>query len=195
MEMSANQRKEYIVIIAIDLIHEMGIHNISTKEIGRRLNISESLVYKLFPKKNDIIMAVLEQFAFYDRDMFVTATNKNEDAKDAILFYINSYLIYYENYPAITAVYQICDTFKGEPELENKSVSIFLNRQEDMIKMIKIAQDSGRINKSIDSEVIADIISSTVRGMCLKWRVTNFNFNLREKTLYAVKLILDAFTI
>jgi AcrR family transcriptional regulator len=195
MEMSASQRKEYIVIIAIDLIHEKGIHNISTKEIARRLNISESLIFKLFPKKNDIIMAVLEQFSFYDKDMFVTATNKNEDAKDAILFYINSYLIYYENYPAVTAVYQMYDTFKKEPELENKSISIFLNRKEDMRKMVKKAQDTDRINKTIDSEVIADIITSTVRGMCLKWRMTNFNFSLREKTIYAVKIILDAFTI
>ncbi|MDF2944423.1 MAG: TetR family transcriptional regulator [Herbinix sp.] len=195
MEMSAEQRKEYIILNAIDLIHENGIHNVSTKEIARRIGISEGLVFKLFPRKNDIIKAVLDKFSFYDKDMFHTAMNKTEDRKEAILFYIKSFLIYYENYPAITAVFQVYDTLKWDRELEDISKNIFLDRLEDMTKLLQKAQETGSVDASINSEIIADIITSTISGMCLKWRLMDFDFSLQEKTLYAVNLLLDAITI
>ncbi len=195
MDISVNQRKEFIILTAIDLIHENGIHNVSTKEIARRLRISESLIFKLFPKKVDIFTSILEHFAFYDKAIFNSAIEKNDDSIETILFYINSFLTYYENYPAITAVFQVYDSLKGEPELEAKSKEIFQTRLEYMQTMVLRAQATGRIEKEFEPESIADTITSIVRGMCLKWRITDFSFSLKEKTIYAINMLLKAIEI
>lgn len=192
MEMSINQRKEYIILTAIDLIHEKGIHNVSTKEIARRLKISEGFVFKLFPKKNDIIIGVLEHFSMYDKAMYHSAMEKKSQAINEILFYVNSFLIYYENYPAITAVFQVFDTLKGDQELDRRSKNIFLQRLEQMTNLVIKAQEAGKIDKSVNPEIFADIISSTIRGMCLKWRMMDFSFSLRNQTLYAINLLLTS---
>ena len=192
MELDASQRKEYIILHAIDLIDENGIHNISTKEIARRLNISEGLLFKLYPKKSDLILAVLNHFCIYDSDMFYSAMERNENALEAIRFYINSYMIYYENYPAITAVYQAYDTLKGDSKLEQKARDIYFDRIDYFTKMIIKAKDSGLVQETIDAEGVATIISSIIRGICLEWRLSDYRFSLREKAAWATDLVLDS---
>jgi AcrR family transcriptional regulator len=195
MEIDASHRKEYIILHAIDLINENGINNVSTKEIAKRLYISEGLIFKLFPKKSDLILAVLEHFCIYDRDMFYSALERHDNALEAIRFYVNSYMIYYENYPAITAVYQAYDTLKGDTILEQKVRDIFFSRIDYFTKMIEKAKNSGLVQDAIDAESIATIISSIVRGICLKWRLSKYSFSLKENAAWAVNLVLEAIKI
>lgn len=195
MELDVSQRKEYIILHAIDLIDQNGIHNVSTKEIAKRINVSEGMIFKLYPKKSDLILAVLNHFSFYDRDMFYSAFERHEDALEAIRFYINSYMIYYENYPAITAVYQVYDTLKGDEILEQKAKDIHFSRIDYLRKLIVKAKENGFVSDTIDAEDIATIISSIVRGLCLKWRLSKYNFSLKEKVISATNLVLEAIRI
>lgn len=195
MDINFIRKKGFVVFTAIDLLHENGINNISTKEIAKRIGISESLIFKIYPKKNDLILAVLDQFSLYDKDMFLTAQNKYEDVVEAILFYFDNYLLYYENYPAITGVYQILDLQSDIPEIEEKTKVIYLNRLENLMQLIGKAQDKGRLKQSETPELLADVLYSTFKGMCMKWRKMGFSFSLRESTNRAIKLILKSLTI
>ncbi len=186
-------RRESIILNAMELMNEFGIRFVSTKEIAKRLEISESTIFKHFPKKNDLFMALLEQYSLYDNDILCTAKTKKKDAKEAIIFYIKTYTLYYENYPAITALIQAYDVFRGIPELEDKAKQIHLNRLEGIKKLIEIGQDTNVICKKIDKEVLADIITSTYIGICVKWRMQGFNFSLSQEAIQAVNILLDAF--
>ena len=192
MEISGSQRKDYIVLTAIDLIHEKGIQNVSTKEIAKRLGISEGLVFKTFPKKNEIYMAVLEHFSRYDSDMYHTALDKKDDPIEAIEFVFDSFLVYYENYPAITSVYQILDTLKEVPDIELQSKEIYCSRLSFLTAMLVKAQDEGRVKPSIDTELVADVLLSILRGICIKWRLMNYSFPLRERTNSGLNLLLES---
>ena len=194
MDEGAIHRRESIVLNAIDLINEFGIHSVSTKEIARRLGISESTIFKYFPKKNDLIMAVLEQFSVYDNDIFNTAINTMSNPKEAILFCLDSYLAYYENYPAITAVFQAYDVLRGVPELEQKAKSIFQNRLAATKKLIEEAQSAGVISSLVDADSLADIATALLRGICLKWRMFNFDFPLKQKAMQEFNMLFDAFS-
>lgn len=195
MELDTSQRKEYIILHAIELINENGIHNVSTKEIAKRLNISEGLIFKLYPKKSDLIYEVLERFSHYDKDIFYTALDKNENAIEAIRFYIISFMVYYENYPAITSVYQAYDSLKGDSALELRAKDIYFNRIGYLNTMLEKAQKGGFIKETSNTEDIATIISSIIRGLCLKWRLSGYGFSLKEKAIEAVDLVLEAIKI
>ena len=192
MDISINQRREYIVLTAVELLHENGAGHVSTKEIARRLGISEAMVFKIFPKKNDIMIAVLDHFARYDKDIMITASEKCENSYEAILFIANSLLTYYENYPAIISVYQIMVTAKGNPELEKRSEEICNNRLECYKQLILKAQRDGRMNETLDPELVADCLIFIFRGMCSKWRHMDCGFPLKDRTNKAIELYLSA---
>lgn len=196
MELSSVHKKANIVLTAIDLIHEFGIHSVSTKEIARRLGLSESTIFKYFSKKNHIFLAVLEHFSLYDQDIFRTSLEKAKKSasREAILFYMDSYVSYYENYPQITALIQAYELFRGISELETRAKDIFLNRLAHIQELIRIAQEANVIKQDISTEILADMVHSIFIGLCLKWRIKNFNFSLRKETMHTIHLWLDAFS-
>lgn len=192
MDANINQKKEFIVITAIDLIHECGINNVSTKEIAKRLGISESLIFKVYPKKNDLILAVLDHFSLYDKDMFHTAQEKYEDGIEAIMFYLDNFLLYYENYPAITAVLQVLDLHNGVPQIDERAIEICQSRLDHIKQLVVKTQAKGIFDHTIDPEIVADVLYSAFKGMCIKWRQMNFSFSLKDRTNIAIRLIIKA---
>jgi hypothetical protein len=101
---------------------------------------------------------------------------------------------YFENYPEITAISQAYDMLMYIPELKDKVRSIFINRMEFMEELVEKAQKAGVIFGDVDSGMLADIIISTCRGICLKWRMSNFIFPLGKKATDAVCVLMDAFS-
>jgi AcrR family transcriptional regulator len=184
-------KQESIISTTIDLINENGIQAVSTREVAKRLGISQGSVFQYFPKKSDLLAAVLEHFSQYDRDIFNTGKLKNLEPREAILFFIDTCLLYYENYPAITAVTQAFDILRNDPELGGRVKEIYDSRTRFIRERISEARETGTLKKDCDEEVLADILVSTWGGICLKWRISNFAFSLREHALKAISQIFD----
>lgn len=184
-------KRDKILFTAIDVISEFGMQGVSTKEIARRIGISEGIIFKYFPKKSDLLAAVLDCFSLYDNDIYATAKGMNPI--EAIIYIVNSFSIYYENYPAITAVYQAFYIFWNDPELGYKIKEIFKKRDEYIKKLVEAAIEDNLIKKDTDSSSLAVIINSTIRGIYLKWRLENYTFSLKEEVFKSVNMLLTAF--
>jgi AcrR family transcriptional regulator len=186
-------RKESVVLTAIEIIDRLGIQGLSTREIARRQNISEGTLFRHFKTKNDIILAVLDYFSQYDSDIFQSVALKGLSVKEAIVFFVDTYVTYYENYPAITAMTQIFDVLSREPYFAAKITRILSNRLNFLRGLIEEGQKTGQIQPDIDSDGLADIITGTCTTICLRWRMSDHRFPLRERTLSALEMILKAF--
>ncbi len=158
-----------------------------------RLKISEGIIFKHFSKKSDLLSAVLEQYALYDNDIFHTAMVHKDTPREAILLYVDSYALYYENYPSITALLQAYDVLKCIPELEEKVGKIYFKRLDYLRQLIETARIAGMLRCDTDTGRLADIFYSACRGICLKWRISGFRFPLREEMRMTVNMLLDAF--
>lgn len=195
MVFSVLHRKISIVLTTIDFINEFGIQHVSTREVAKRLGISESTIFKHFKTKNELLLAVLEHYSQYDSDIIISAGQKKEDFKDAIIFFANSFAEYYENYPAITAITQAYDVLACDVELGNKIKSISAARTDFIRELLDEAKQAGKIRTEIDTEKLTDIILGSFRAICLKWRLSQYNFSLKEYILSTLDMVLKAFII
>ncbi|MDR3592537.1 MAG: TetR/AcrR family transcriptional regulator [Negativicutes bacterium] len=193
MAITLLNRKESVILTAIEIIDGRGIQGLSTREIARRQGISEGTLFRHFRTKNDIILAVLDYFSQYDSDIFHSVELKGLPAREAILFFVDSYVTYYENYPAITAMTQIFDVLSRESDFAAKVSGILADRLNFLRRTISAGQKTGEISPAVDSEALADMITGTCTAICLRWRMNNCGFALREKTLSALRMILKAF--
>lgn len=187
-------RREIIILTAIEIIGECGIQGLSTREIAKRQGISEGTLFRHFKTKNDIVLAVLDYFSQYDGDIFRSAELKGLQPRAAITFFIDSYVTYYENYPAIAAVTQIYGVLSHEPDFAPKIHSIADGRKNFLKKVIETGQKVGEIKADTDSDILADIIIGTFKEVCLLWCLDGENFPLRQKMLAALEMILAAFS-
>lgn len=194
MEIDILHRKERLIITTIEIIDELGIQGLSTREIARRQGISEATLFRHFKSKNELLATVLEYFSKFDTDIFQSARLKELSYKEAITYVINSHVEYYENYPAMTSIMQVFDVLRYEPELADKVKNILNNRTGFIKQLIEDAQMAGQIRPDADSENLSDIISGFCRELCLKWRLDGRKFSLRERTLSTLGMVLDAFS-
>ncbi|MFZ5986044.1 MAG: TetR/AcrR family transcriptional regulator [Bacillota bacterium] len=195
MESQALHRKETIIFTAIDVINEFGIQNVSTKEIAKRLCISEATIFKHYKTKNDLLLAVLDHYSQYDSDIFASSRERMENPLEALKFYVKAYIEYYENYPSITAITLAYDIMACDPELGDKIKGIFFKRTSFLRELVEAAKKADQFHPDTDTEKLADIILGSIRLICLKWRLNQYSFSLKEYTFSTLQMVLDAFGI
>ena len=187
-------RKEHIILTTIVVMNEQGVQAVSTKEIAKREGISESAIFKHYPKKADLIIAVLNYYSQYDQDIFESSRLKDLSSKQGIKYIIDKYATYYQSYPEITVVTQAFDEMRYNPYLEEKVRDIINSRLNILRVLIEEAQAENEIGDDLDSEILADIIMGSINSICLKWRMSNYTFSLKDKCLIAIDMILNNFT-
>lgn len=183
-------RKENLVLTAIEVINELGIQGLSTREVAKRQGMSNAVLFSHFHSKNELISDVLDFYIKFDSAMAQTIISRKLNPFDSIRYVVETFVTYYENYPAITSIIQLMNGLLSEPELSEKVKSIYSERVEYLKSIIEDAQKQNQIISSENSQVIAEIIYSSFINICIKWRMDSYKFSLREQALATVDLIL-----
>jgi len=187
-------RKERIILTVIEIINDLGIQGLSTREIAKRQEISEGTLFKHFKNKNEILLSVLEHYSQYDMDIIQSIRLKELCFGDAVKYFINSYVEYYENYPEITAITQIYEVLANDPKLVEKVLEIYNVRHDFIVEVVDNAKKSGELSTNIDSICLSETILGFSNAICLRWRFEKFNFSLQKQTMSGIDAIIEAFS-
>ncbi len=185
------KRKERIILTAIEIISDLGFQGLSTKEITKRQDISDGTLYKHFRSKNDIVLGILDFYSKFDESIKESIEMSKLSSKESISFFLRMLTEYYENYPAITALSIIQETLEHEENIGDKSKQIYEDRIKVIMHYLEKGIKSGEIRKDIDSEILTDIILGSFREIILKWRMSKFEFSLKEKVMKTLETILS----
>ena len=66
-KLNASDRRSQILTAAMEVFAEHGFHGTPTRELARRVGVSEALVFQHFPTKEALISAILDHVGFEDR--------------------------------------------------------------------------------------------------------------------------------
>ena len=193
MGISLLHRKDALVLTAIDIIEELGIQGLTTREIAKRQSVSEATIFRHYKNKNDLLLAVLDYYIQFDTDIFQSVRLSKLEPMDAIRYSMMEFAEYYQNYPAITAIAQLYDVLRYEPDLKDKIVQIQHNRTEMLQQLVDAAQKSGDLLDVPDSEMIAVMIIGLLREINLNWRLYKYSFSLKDRTRESLDIFLHAF--
>jgi len=187
--------KESLILSTIEVINEQGLQGLTTREVAKRQGISESTIFKHYKSKNELILAVLEYFSQYDQAIIESLGLKEFKPIEAIIYFVEAYVTYYENYPEITAITQSYEGLMRESELSGVAQKIFAKRVNTIRSLIENAKREKAIPKDVDPESLADLIIGLERVVVLRWRFDNYNFCLKKHTLTALEMLLDAIKV
>lgn len=192
MGTAALNRKDAIVSTAIDIIDEFGIQGLSTKEVAKRQGVSEGTIFKHFKTKNGLVLGILDQFSMFDSEIALTISMKGMEPVEALYFYVNAFAEYYDNYPQMIAIAEAYDALAYDSELSQVLKNILANRWACISDLAEKAKETGSIIPDANSDDLADVISGLFRAICLRWKIGNRSFSLKERITRALKMILDA---
>lgn len=191
MKKGCQLRKQGIILSAVEIIDELGIHELSTREIAKRQNISEAALYKHFKSKKDIILAVLDYYSSFDLIIKQEIEEKNLGAKDSLIFLATSLCVCCESNPALTSIAFSCEIFRHDPDLAERIKYINCLMLNFIQNIIEEGKKSGEIRNSLETEYLADAFAGLAGLIMLKWRMNNCSFSLKEKIIQTVESFLD----
>lgn len=183
------KRKEKVIISAIDILDEVGIQGLTTKEIAKREGITEPAIYRQFDSKQDIIMAILERFSKFDKEILNTVIEQNMSAKDGILYFAKSYASYYQSYPQLVTVLFSFDVFRYDPKLNNKMSEILNSRFKFLIELAQNIKDQH--DYQISAEDLASLISGSIWTTIYIWKLNGCKGELKDMVVRRMEWLLD----
>jgi AcrR family transcriptional regulator len=179
--MTFSNRQQQIINLAIELIAENGIQNLTTNNLAKRLELSEAAIYRHFKSKLDILLSILALFEKNSRTQFEEILKEDilqlEKVKKIFIARCQDFSLT----PQLACVIFSEEIFRNEPELSKKVDEIMMMHQNHLIQIINSAIENREIRADIQAENLCIVIMGALRLIVTRWRMMNYEFDLVKK--------------
>ena len=188
---SATDRKAEIVQTAIRLAGDYGPDRVTTQQLADAIGISQPAIFRHFPTKSDIWLAVGEMMA---RRMAIQQMDSDTgDPLAELHALISRHLGQIVQTPALPAI-----LFSRELHAENEPLrrhfeTVMANRRAGFSGLIRRAQVTGQLGAKTDADDIAALILATIQGLATRWSLENRGFDLRAEGGRLITVLIDGF--
>lgn len=150
-------RQEQIKKAVLDIIADEGLHNLSTRNLAKRIGFSEGAIFRHFPTKRDIIKGIMDDV---ENDLIGSLRNialKPEKAEDKLFNYLCMNVKYLKENRGITILLFSEAAHLGDKELKEKLNQILTEQKQFIIKIVKDGISEGVWDKNVNAEDVAII--------------------------------------
>lgn len=164
------------------MIDEGGIQNVTMKNIAARLDITEPAIYRHFASKNEILLAMLEQFKFRSKQHIQRARSAEISSLRKLETIFLEHSGQFAERPHMTAVVFSEEAFQDDPRLAELIFSVMNAAHEGVSEIIGAAQQAGDIRADIPKEHLALMLLGALRLLVKRWRLSKYAFDLRTES-------------
>ena len=172
-------RRDRIVASAIELIGDSGLQALTTKNLARRENISEALIYKYFGGINDVLVEVVKEYVNWDTSIQKTVSNMEGTYLEKIRYYIDTYATYYDNYIGMAAVMLQYEELLHLVETRDIISACILDRNDFVCNLCQNALDSKEIRPVFTAKELTLIFNGIMSEVLLERRTKYFKKSIR----------------
>ncbi|MFW5695633.1 MAG: TetR/AcrR family transcriptional regulator [Alkalispirochaeta sp.] len=171
-------RQQEIMDTAISIIAEEGIQKLTTKELSRRIGISEPALYRHFENKLAILVAILEHFSRWSGGVLREISESDRSPEEKIRELFRQHAARFVESPATSAVLFSEEIFKNHPELMNSMMSIMGTAERFVGRILSEGIAAGRLRGDVPLEHLAMVTLGALRLLVTRWRLNDYGFDL-----------------
>ena len=188
IEMSARQFE--IITAAGKLLTRSGVTGLTIKNLANEMHFSESAVYRHYSSKEDIIVSMLQYLAYDMNSRYDDALAGEVDPESRFVKLLTNQAAFFTENPYFVVVV-FSDGLMEESERINAAITgIMQTKIKHLMPIINSGQENGCFRKDLTSEDLAHIVMGSFRLLMYKWRIANFEFNLKRKNKQLIESIL-----
>lgn len=175
---SAEERKAQIVAEVLRLADEIGPDRLSTTEVARAIGISQPAIFRHFPTKGALWLAVAEDIA--DRlQSYWAATEAGATGPQARLkALIGAQLTAIAETPALPSILFSRELQVDNPALRDVFRGLLGAFQGRLVAVIRDLQAAGDLKRDVSPEDVAILLTSLVQGVAIRWTLGARGFAL-----------------
>jgi AcrR family transcriptional regulator len=187
--MDITPRQLEIIEAAGKILTTSGVSGLTIKNLAKEMQFSESAIYRHFKSKEDIIIAMLNYLADnIDKRLSNLAKSADPEAQLKSLFR-EQFRFFSENPHFVVAVFS--DGLMEESQLINQNFLKLMNvKIKNLMPVIMEGQQKGIFTNAITTDELMHIIMGTFKLQMFKWRIANFEFDIKRSGDNMVQSIL-----
>ena len=178
--MNLTTRQIEIIDASKELIGEKGLKTLTTRNIAKKMALSEPALYRHFKDKTEIIKALL----IFHKDIIqrgiVAILNSEKNALVRFEKILKFKFTHIEKNPALIMIIFSETSFQYNSVLSKVVRKILEQRTKKIITLIKIGQKEGSIRKDIDAVQLTTIFLGGIRTSILAWKLSGFKTDLKS---------------
>jgi len=176
-----SKRQQEIIDCAGKILSKSGISGLTTKNLASEMQFSESALYRHFKSKGKIIESMLEYMA-YDMDERLTKAidSTRVPEQQFVALFTSQFEFFSENPHFVVAAFS--DGLMEESQVINKAIKkIMAIKYKHLLPLLIAGQEQGLYNSKIEAKKLIHIVIGTFRLLMFKWRIDDFNFNIKKE--------------
>ena len=176
-----SKRQREIIECAGKILSHAGISGLTTKNLAAEMQFSESALYRHFKSKGKIIESMLAYMAYEMDHRLGTAIDPNQSpvAQFTALF-TSQFDFFSDNSHFVVAAFS--DGLMEESKEINTAIKkIMAIKYKHLQPIIAAGQKQRLFTEQVEASQLIHIVMGTFRLMMFKWRIDDFNFNLKNE--------------
>lgn len=180
MKTTISDRQLEIIGAAGKLLTISGISGLTIKNLAKEMKFSESAIYRHFTSKEEIIIVLLEYLAKNMDERYAKAISAEQTPEEKFTTLFQNQFSFFEQNPHfVVAVFS--DGLMEESQRINETILEIMGvKMKHLMPIILEGQEKNAFTTAITSDELIKIIIGTFRLQMFKWRVANFQFDIRK---------------
>lgn len=187
---TAEDRKTQIVSQVLDLAFEIGPDRLSTTDVAREIGISQPAIFRHFPTKGALWLAVAEDVAASLTAAWDAAEAGADGDEARLRALIGAQLAAIEMRPALPSILFSRELTVENPELRTLFAGLLASFQRRLVRAIAGLQAAGGLRPDVAASDVAVLLTALVQGVAIRWTLGNRGFPVVSEglRLYDVQL-------
>ncbi|MCW8842357.1 MAG: TetR/AcrR family transcriptional regulator [Rhodobacteraceae bacterium] len=176
--MPAEDRKCEIVETVLLLLASLPIEDLTTERIASEVGISQAAIFRHFPTKNALWLAVITSIEARAEAAWANALSADDAPLDRIRNLIHAQLALIAATPAIPKLIFTVGRLTRESDIHEVHVRIMTRLRTMLLQEAIRLSIAAAPNTPIRRQDIADLFLGLVQGLVLRWQMTGRGFDL-----------------
>lgn len=187
---SAEDRKSQIIGQVLRLASEIGPDRMSTTDVARAVGISQPAVFRHFPTKGDLWVAVAEDVSDTLEERWAEAETQAVTSAQRLRGLIGAQLAAIDERPALPSILFSRELTVENPPLREVFGQLLSSFQSRIAAAVGEMQSEAKLSKDIDARDAAVLLASAVQGVAIRWTLGNRGFDLIGEGLRLIEVQL-----
>lgn len=177
--LDSKSRRIQISTLALGIIAQEGLSELTMRKIAGRARLSEAAVYRHFENKEAVLKELFELLS--KGNSFWQEAKEASDPILGLKTIIETQLNHFEENPDLVSLIFSEEIFISYPAIRELATKARKSKEEVIILLVERAKQKNQASGDIDSEIFALLYMGAIRLIVLKWKEAAFSFKLSSR--------------
>ena len=171
-------RQLEIIEVSGKILIEKGIKGLTTKTVASEMNFSESAIYRHFKSKEEILVALLSLLKQNMNKRLTAQIKPQNSATENFKAVFTSQFNYFKKNPHFVVAVLSDGLLDESKEIKTIILQLMQNKMQLLGQILEQGKQTNEFNTEISTEDLLPIILGSFRFQMLKWKLSNFQYDI-----------------